>query len=308
MSKPVSMLTGYKTNEVSIVDRAANKRRFALTKSESKSVMKIDSEILDAVMSTPAEGEDALIEVLKSAGADEDAMGAAVVQFRMQKGFKDIVPDEHFAAVSKAAGYVAKADEKKPEKKNPFAEKGKKKKMDEEDVKKGLETLAPEVRGTIEALFKSNKQASEENSELKAVVKSLVDSQEERSYIAKAEKQFDHVPGTSKEIGMVLKSAHNVSSEFGKNLESIFGKMNDVAKSSPVFKNMGSAGGDINASGGGDSWEQIKKAAVSHFAKSADGATMSAEQAVAKFLETPEGAELYKAYEADNPVQFVGRR
>ena len=186
--------------------------------------MKIDSEILEAVMSTPAEGEDALIETLKSAGADEDAMGAAVVQFRMQKGFKDVVPDEHFAAIAKAAGYVAKAEGKKP-KKNPFA------KPDEDEgdekVKKGLETLDPEVRGTIEALFKSSKQTQDENKELRGVVKSLVDGQEEREYISKAEKQYEHVPGTSKEIGLVLKNAHGVSEEFGKNLEAIFGKFND---------------------------------------------------------------------------------
>ena len=80
MPKTIRMLSALTTAELSLVKRGANARRFAVTKGMDDMDF---NEILQSVLATEAEGEKGLLQTLKSAGLDEDAMQVAVAQYRL---------------------------------------------------------------------------------------------------------------------------------------------------------------------------------------------------------------------------------
>lgn len=251
--------------------------------------------VMEAVLKTAAEGEDTLIASLKAAGADEKRIDAAVALYRIQKGFADVITDADTAIVSKAFGKKPKKDEAADE--------------DEDDMEKSkksaqtadLSKLDPETRARVEAVFKSNESLASQVGQLTSTVKSLIDNGSQREFVAKAEKQFTHIPGKPEEIGLMLKSAHGVSEQFGKQLEDLLGMVNGLVQKSAMFGTAGTAGG---ASPGGSAWTKIEQLAASLVMKSDKGAEMTKEQKIEYVTtKTAEGKALYREYLAENPAQ-----
>lgn len=297
----IKMLSNLHTAEVSLVRRGANRKRYAITKSEEYH-MPFNPKVLEAVLKTAAEGEDKLIATLKAAGADEKRIDAAVAQFRVQKGFADVVTAEDAELIAQATG-VAKKDETDPDEPDdddmPALLKKKAKKT-KKSAEPDLSQLAPETRAQVEAVFKSNEALVGQVESLTGMVKTLVDNGAKSEYVAKAAKEFSHIPGTPDEIGIVLKSAHDASPELGAGIEKLLGMVNGLVRKSALLGSVGSTGG---AGAGGSAWERIQTLATGLTMKAGDK-DMTPEQKIAYVTEkTAEGRALYKEYLGENPAQ-----
>jgi hypothetical protein len=305
------MLSGLTTAELTLTKRGANNRRFAMIKGG----IPMDPEVLQALIGTPAEGEDLFVKTLKSQGVtDEEKVNAAIAQFRIQKGMKDLVDNDVMDIVTKAAGYTVKAVDANEgaDKKKPDATSGKvdpKAKQGQGPVKKSIDLsqLDDDSRQMVEAVFKSHDTMAEKSTQLEAVVKSLStevdtlkDEKQEAVYVAKAAKDFSHLPMADKELGLMLKSANAVSPDFAKGFESLLGKMDEMVAKSDMLTTMGAA--SRQASGG--AWDKIQTLAKGMVQKSLEGGnTLSNAQAIDLVLKTEQGAALYREYLGDNPKQ-----
>lgn len=314
---PITMLSGLTTAELTLTKRGANGRVFAVTKSGG---FPMDPEVLQAILGTPAEGEDKFVETLKSQGVtDEEKINAAVANFRVQKGLKDLVPDEIMSSVAKAAGYDATAkamtpnegdDNTKPNATSGKVDpKAKKPAKGDTPTQKSLDLsgLDDTTRAQVEAVFKSHDSALAKSNELEAVVKSLsatVDTLKadatEKLYVAKAAKEFGHLPMEDKALGLMLKSAHELSPDFAKGFETLLGRMDEMVAKSSMLTTMGA----VQKANEGGAWSKIETLAKGMVRKSAEGGnSLSHAQAIDLVLKTEEGAALYREYLGDNPKQ-----
>lgn len=301
MTKSINLLTNVQTNELSLVKRGANNKRFALTKEHP---MKI-AELLNTVLSTKAEGEDALVATMKTAGASEDALEVAVANFRLQAGFSDKLSKSEFAEVVKAAGYVTKAE-------NPFApeeDEDEKKKKEEADAKAKAEADKEKAAKSLPADMPAEmkKAYDEQATQLEAVRKEAADAAaevtklrkeaERRDYIQKCEENFSHVPGMStEEMGDMLQKAYEVSEDFGQNLEKQWAATSEAISKSDLLQNAG--GSSVSNSSAHGKLESIAK----EYVKS--NPDMGMDVAFAKAMEN--NPKLYDEYLNDNPSQRGG--
>lgn len=305
MAGTVKMLTQTQTHEVSLVRRGANRKVFAVTKSESF------MDPLKAVLSTPAEGEEQFVAALKSAGADQARIDASVAIYRIQKGFADKLKTEDHVAIAKSAGLELAAKAKKADDEEDEDEEDdedmpaflKKKKAKKSAEALALEGVSPEAAAKIEAAFTAKSAEVTELTEtvksLSGMVKTLVEKSDTQQYVAKAARDFAHVPGTPDEIGAVLKSAEKAG--VGDVIGKLLGTVNTLVQKSALFGNVGTAGA---AGTSGDAWSKIEKLATGLTMKSESGAEMSQAQKISYVMKsTAEGRELYRQYLADNPAQ-----
>lgn len=300
-AEPITMLSGLNTVELTLTKRGANNRRFALTKGG----LPMDPEVIQALISTAAEGEDALIETLKSQGVtDQEKIDAAVASYRIQKGMKDLVPDDVMANVAKSAGYelAAKADPKPEPKADPKPE-------PKAPARKSLDlsNLDDKSRAAVEAVFKSHDAQVEKSSQLEAMVKSLSetvtslkDERETQQYVAKAESDFGHLPMSGTEIAAMLKSAHSVGGEFAAGFETMLGRVDEMISKSAMLTVMG----NVRKQAEGGAWSKLENLADGIVTKSAGSEhPMTKAQAMDFVLKTEEGKALYREYLGDNPSQ-----
>lgn len=107
----MQLLTHTQADEVSPVERAANRRRFLLRKSAD--TVELSPELTD-VLTQPHENEGAFTDLLRKGGVSEEGIEAAVVAARLLKGFEDELPEGlrvDVDAVLKAKTPPANADE-----------------------------------------------------------------------------------------------------------------------------------------------------------------------------------------------------
>ncbi len=308
----ITMLSGLTTAELTLTKRGVNRRRFAMTKGG----FPMDPEVLAALIGTPAEGETEFLATLKSVGVtDQEKIDAAVAQFRIQKGMKDLVPDNVMAAVAKAAGYEGTAKAVTPNEgkddKEPDATSGKvdpkAKQKDKLGKSVDLSNLDPVTKAQVEAIYKSHADMATKSGELEAVVKSLAgevqglkDDKLEVKYVAKAAQDFSHLPMGDQALGLMLKSAHEMSPDFAKGFEQLLGRMDGMIQKSAMLTNMGAV---TKASEGG-AWDKLQALANGIVQKSAEGGKeMSNQQALDLVLKSDTGKQLYREYLGDNPRQ-----
>jgi hypothetical protein len=307
MPRRITKLTNVQTQEVSLVRRGANNKRFALTKSkESKMHF---SELLKTVLETEAEGEDKLVATLKANGADEDAIQVAVANYRLQNGFRDQLSPDEFNAVAKAAGYQEKAKEPPKDKdedkadaagkppfpgaKPPFKAKSEK----SADMNLEMDRVLKAQQNEIEALRK-------ESQGLQEILKAERAERIRKEYVAKCAKEFPLVPGmTSDEMGEMLQKAYEVSDEFGQNLEKQWTQTQASLSKSQLLVNQGFVSANDGSPVQG-AWGKIQELAKQRVQK-ADGGLSEAKALDMVLKENP---DLYQEYLNENPAQTTGVR
>lgn len=292
----VFVLSQLTTNEVSLVRRPANRRRMAVAKTESQVLI---NAVMKSVAGTPVEGEDKLVETLKKAGKNEKQITAAVAAFRVTKSFKDQLDEETLVSIAGEAGYdITKAmdddeeeeddEEEDGKKKNPFA--GKKKTKKSEDGE-GNDEPNPD----LEAVRKSYDAQVEENKKLAQRLKAMEDKDREREFVAKAEKDFPKLPGTSTVVGAILKTAHEHSAKFGGELEDFLGKVNAELQASSVLKSQigsGRPGAGAATTAEGKLKELVVKAMK-------DDPKLTEPKAYDIVMKSAEGSALYRQMEEE---------
>ncbi len=315
-----------KTHEVSLVKRAANRKRFAVAKSESTM-----DPLIEAVMSTPVEGEQRLVATWKAEGLSDKEVAARVAKNRMEVGFADLLPDDDAVEpVAKGAmkGYAMKMKKMMDRMQKGMGEDemmkmaeemkamysgmmeddkamGRGDDMDEDEkMKKTKKSLGGDAAAIVELVTKAMQPMLEAKNQevetLKSTVAELLAADRESVFTAKAEKEYRHVPAAKEEIAQVLKSAHDVSPDVGAQIEKILTRVNEAVSSAPILKSLGSTG--AASGGGGDAWGKIN-ALAEQFVQKSDDPKMTLEKARTIVLKTQEGKRLYEDYLYENPAQ-----
>lgn len=249
MSKPINVITDMDTLEVSLVDKGANKKKFAIQKTEAQAM----DEIIKAVLDTPVEGEEAALEAIAKAAKSSDKeklMAAAKAAMRLLSGFKDQIGDDVMEKISQAAGYKKKSEGTAGDepKEDPMAD------------------LPEEVKKQLEPVFKAQEVLKAENAKLQKSLEEEREARLDRELTAKVQKEFAHL-GETKEVVSLLKS---VSGEARDNLEKVL-KAADARVSQGALSELGHS-----STGEGSAMEQFENR-VAEIKKS--DATLSTPQA-----------------------------
>lgn len=303
MSNNLHSLEDLETFGVSLVHRGANKKKFAFYKSEQKG-MSEESEILEAVVKTPTDDERKLDAVVKDRELSSKGESALKGMMRIANAFKDEMPEDMWRLLAEAMGMAEDTQEKgehkeEDEMKSKSEGKEEDEKMEKESLEKSIDGLSPEMRSQIEELWKKNAEAVKKSEELEAVLKAERDTRRQKEFVEKAAKELPNIPGSSDEIGAVLKSAYDASDDLGAKVEGILFAAEKVIKSGETFKELGSSAGVP----GGDAWSKIERAADEVVLKSGD--KMSRASAIDYVMRTK--PSLYNEYLRDNSAQSGGR-
>ena len=232
--KPVSgatILEDLRVDEVSLVDRAANGRRFLVWKRDEGT--KTVKDTIQAVADTATDKEEALVEGVQKYEISEDARAALVSAHRLLEGFSDEIPAEALQAFGLAAQTEAD-DEEEGEalEASPEASEEVIEEPSEEEVAKAVEA---------EPVLKA---AQDRIAELEAVLKSERDEKVLKADIESVEKNFGVVPGVqSDELGKVFGELRKAAPESLKALEATFSRIAKAhqAEASGAFTEAGKA-------------------------------------------------------------------
>lgn len=291
--KTITMLTNLSTLEVSSVKRAANRGRFAVTKSESP----MSKDALKAVLATPAEGEVEYIATLKSAGADEARIEAATAMYRMRKGFADVLKPEDLGVTVTVKAQTKPDGDDDEEEELPATKRAKKSKSQPtaKSADAGGTELAPELESKLEAVMKTNDGLVKANESLAKQVREIVEKSEDQAYAHQAEREFAHVPGSAQELAKTLKAAHAAGPEVEKTILAQLKMTEEVVAKSALLGDLGSTGGGGPASG--SAYGKIEALAAQLTMKADNGREMTQAQKVTYVTSrTAEGRRLYSEY------------
>jgi len=303
--KPLTELSDLLADEVSLVDRGANKKkRFPVFKREKEQIMQDYEEVLKAVLEMELDEEAQLDEWIAKAKLDDKAVAAVKGALRLLASHKDVLPKDVMDKLAGLVGYPApkaKAEEKpKEEEGYPMPkEKAQAKKAEGEEkpeateVEKQLADIRKAHEEQISALTKQNEE----------IRKSLDTEREERrrqELVAKAKDELSYCPGQSAEeqADLILK-LEKVDAKLAEKQWAQMKATSEALQKSAVFAEAGAKFGESAES---SSWGQIEKLAKGLVEKSTD-INFTEEQAIAKVLGSPRGKELYNQYLAEHPAQ-----
>lgn len=303
----VHALEDLDTLGVSLVHRGANKKTFALFKSEKNKPMKTSEiKVLKAILEDegPLENADRIEAIIKEHDMNPKAGMALKGAMKIIEAFRDEMDDESVKSIKALFGEEEEDDDdKKEEKSTAKAEEEEEEttKAEEDDMsadkaKKELSKGIPEaLRPQMEALWKSQKEAVAKAAELEAVLKAERNERLNREYIAKAEKDFSAMPVNSGELAMLLKGLNDADPKLTAKLETILKAANEAIGKSSLLNEVGSAA----KSQSGSAMSRLEDIAKSMVSKAEGKLTPAA----ALVLAMEQNTDLYTEYLAENPAQ-----
>lgn len=276
--------------EVSLVDSPAIRRRFLVVKrDEGTDQMSVNEEPISDVIETETEAlvTDSLNDIEKAYHASED--------------------DDSSEAQAEKGAHEDEDEEKQLEEKSEDEEPSKKKKVKKETVKMD-ETIQPsipvsfskrddgsydlagvpeEMQATVEAICKQHDAAIEKAAQLEEILKAERDERLRRDFVEKAEKEFSNIPGTAVEIGLLLKSLHDLDSDVAEKVEGVFKSVDAQLSTGAIFEEVGTQAADVEVT----AWNKIEKQAEELIT---NGVEVSKAAAISKVLEL--NPKLYSEY------------
>ncbi len=217
MSKKTE-LRELETVEVSLVDKGANKRTFAIKKSEKK-----EMDVIEAILAAPFEKGDAIMDRLKKAELSEQAVEGIKSAVQILSAFQEEVPANLLKDLMALGGFSKQEEEEDKEKpeaaeeaapdgetpeadEEEEAEKQEDEEEDEEEMQKRLAALPKNMRSMVEQLWKSNKSAITKAEELEAKIKKAEDEKRLSECVAIAKAEFGALPVKADNLGSFIKS------------------------------------------------------------------------------------------------------
>lgn len=288
-------LKNLKVAEVSLVTKPANKRKFLIFKEEGGLDMLED--ILKSLeeLDIDLENEDEVENLLQKAKISDKAMNAVKGALKILSAHKDELPKQMMKDMAAMAGYgyAAPKKEEKPKEEKPKEEYPKKqakpkeeyKPMKKEDGSLDIESIPEESRSMVEMLWKEHESAIKKADQLEADLKVEREIRVIKEYQERGAK-FPNI-GTSEVVGAILKTAYEVSAEYGLQVETSLKDADAKIEKSDLFKEIGSEAIGTNDS----AWAKIEELAKSYVAK---GEGQSMAQAVDRVL--AEHPKLYEEY------------
>jgi len=238
------------------------------------------SEILEAVLATEAEGEEAVRKALEEAGVSEKGMEGAIGAFRTLQAFKDELNEDNVKGILKAAGFD-------PEEEEEGEEEGDENDPSEEKVAKSLDDLPADVRAMVEKSFKAQVETQKQLDDVQKQLDTERETRLNKFYVEKAENSFAHIPGDSAELGDTLRKIHALDSELGNAVEKALEGAEKMIAEGTVMNTQGA----VKPVGAGDAWAQIETLAQERVTKGLDSDKHKAISAVIN-----ENPELYNEY------------
>jgi hypothetical protein len=299
MKKPLTELSNFTPQEVSVVDRGANKKKpFPLFKQEQN--MDYD-EILKAVLETEIDEEGELVKWFEKAKMSEKGQAAVKGALRLLSSYKDELPKDVLSKLGGLAGYPApKQAQVEPEDEDMEKKKKKQDELPKEDVVKkseGVELQLEEIKKAHDAQIETLTKQNEETR------KSLEEEREARrreEWVGKAKSDLTYCPGQSaEEQADMLMKLEKVDPELAKKQFEQMKATSEALEKSEIFKEAGTKFGEASEK---SAWGQIEKLAAGLVEKSSD-IDFTHEQAITKVLDSPRGQDLYNEYIAENPAQ-----
>ena len=212
MANPEEMpteLSDIDTVEVSLVDKGANMRHFAIRKSEEK------MSVVEAILSAPFEQADAVDAQLAKAELSAQATEGIKSAMQIMAAFEDELPGGVMQSMMDLVG-ATKEDEEKPEEEDeekpaPVEQKDE----DEDEMKKRMDALPDDVRSMVAQLWKSNKEEIAKRAALEDRIKKAEDEKKMEECIKKAQTEYSNIPVTAADLGSFLKGIDgSASAEF----------------------------------------------------------------------------------------------
>jgi len=235
----MSELKNLEAIEVSLVSKAANKKKFVILKSESKGVNQMD-EILKAIVEAELENEQEVDKILKAKKVSDKAMAAVKGALKVLNAFKDELPNDVMTTLAGLAGYGYAAPEEMAKQKAGYKEY---KPMKKADGSLDLDGVPEEVKPLLISLWKENEDIVKKSNVLEAMIQKQEEDRLTEKYVQVA-KQFKNFSVNPEELGVVLK-------EIAKKAPDIITKVEEVLKSADaalskagLFKEIGSAAGN----------------------------------------------------------------
>lgn len=168
-------------------------------------------------------------------------------------------------------------------------------KAEKSAVGKSAETDLSKLPKEVQAIYKSNISLVQKVGEVEKQLKEERTERRRKEFIAKAS-TYKHYTGDRAELAEHMMELSDVSPKlfeaFEKNLEAV--ESQKVAISKSTFSEIGSS-----LASQGTTWEKIEQSAMGWVQKS--GEKVTKEEAVAKFLGTPEGQKLYNEHQTQRP-------
>ena len=245
-------LTDLETIEVSLVDSGANKRTFAIRKSEKDTM-----EVINAILAAPFEHKEIVAEHIKKMEMSEQAAEAVEAAMQLLSAVQEEMPEYMMkqlmglAGMSKAEDEDEEAekaegdeDEEKPlpveegtdEEETEKAEDGEE---DEEEMQKRLAALPEDMRGMVEQLWKSNKDAVTKAAELESQIKKAQDEKRLGECVVKARIELGSLPTKADELGAFIKSLDNADEGHSKFILGLLKSTNALIKNSAITGEVG---------------------------------------------------------------------
>ena len=244
----VKALEKLDTIEVSLVRSGANRRRFAIFKTESD----MDPEVIQAVLETEFDGEGDQLAAILKADASPKARAAMKAILRAHAGFKDEIPANivNVKALMKALGlkemHDKDEDKMATKKAAPASQPEATLKSDD------LAALPPALAAKVEALWKANGEKDKAIEALSLTVKAERDERRVKEFTALAQSDFDNL-GDSAEVGAVLKSISDTDEGLYTRVESIFKAAQARIAEAPAFQEVGRKPGRAETLSGAES-------------------------------------------------------
>ncbi len=255
---PPKYLEELEVDEVSFVDRAANKRRFLVLKKEDGPVDKI----LEVALGAELENEGEIDALAKEHELTEDATEAIKGAVRLVEAYAETIPEGALQSLAKRFGVEPPEEKKKGEHSKP-------KPPDTSDLPKA-------TAERVLQMWESAQEEREKREKLEQRLDTIEEERENRQYIAKAA-AFSSLPINADEFGPVLRQiAKSTPPEVYTAIETVLASTDAMLEKAKFFAELGSGQG-VTAGG---AFEKVQ-ALATEIAKSEK---MSSTDALAKAL------------------------
>ena len=284
MEETVNTLIDLDTVEVSLVDRGANQRVFAIRKAEQM------NDIIKDIIDVPLEQETEVVEALVSKELTDDARHGLIGAMRIVQAYKDEAGmREALVALATLLDF-----EKPEEEETPMAQEDVEMEKSSEDSI-NMNDIPDEVRAQVENLWKANEEAVKKAAELEEVLKAERDERLTKEFVAKAAENYGNIPGhTADELGLMVKSLHTHDEEAAKKIEGLLKTVSQVISKSELFVE---AGVTVQDQGVKDPLNQLDSLAQKHCSENPGVSYAKAYDVVMK---SDEGRKLYTEYVQSN--------
>ena len=195
------------TLEVSLVDKGANKRVFAIKKSEKR-----EMDVIEAILAAPFEKSEAILERLRKAELSEQAVEGIKSAVQILSAFQEEVPENLIKELMSLGGLSKQEEEEEetePTEESPegVEEPPAKEEEEEEDaLEKKLDGLPKDMKAMVEQLFKSNKDAVKKAEELEIQIKKAADEKRLFECVEIAKSDFSSLPANAEQLAVFIKS------------------------------------------------------------------------------------------------------